>query len=548
MIRKRTFGTVAAVGGMSAIALLSGQPSARADDTALQANQQLLQSRIDQLAQVSPSPQFVPPGPIAAAGQPALAGAFPRSFLIPGTDVSLRVGGQGVGSMVWYIKGAAVGGALNGQGGFNETYPDGQGGTGNLPGIPLSKPLPGIGTAVGSTAAPAGFAHSRSSEWVFSGKQSNLFLDARVPSAYGEVKAFVSMDFAASNTNTILNNNEGSVNGYIPRLREGYVVMGGLLAGQTIGTFVDNDASPELLDFGGQTGINFVSRTPQIRYTYLLPMGQSVAVSAENPNINAAGPFGTFFTDTNQIPNMSACSAVITPAATATNITNACLGNSAFFNPLQQLMPTFVQRWRIDQPWGHIQIAATELMYHLNDGLFLDQTIIGYGGSFSGNVFPGWFGWSKDNFTYGLNGGNGIGDQISNNIGVSTNFGGALAGDTVNATNSTSKFSTNRRVYDAAVISKVNASFGARIGYTHWWMDNLRSNVDFSMNHTDNASLLTGIGSTSNKELDLAHLNLIWSPAAFLDLGIEGAWGHRQTVSNLKGDAYTMQTSMKFRF
>jgi hypothetical protein len=239
---------------------------------------------------------------------------------------------------------------------------------------------------------------------------------------------------------------------------------------------------------------------------------------------------------------------VITPAATATNITNACLGNSAFFNPLQQLMPTFVQRWRIDQPWGHIQIAATELMYHLNDGLFLDQTIIGYGGSFSGNVFPGWFGWSKDNFTYGLNGGNGIGDQISNNIGISTNFGGALAGDTVNATNSTSKFSTNRRVYDAAVISKPNASFGARIGYTHWWMANLRSNVDFSMNHTDNASRLTGIGSTSNKELTLTHLNLIWSPAAFLDLGIEGAWGHRQTVSNLKGDAYTLQTSMKFRF
>jgi hypothetical protein len=68
------------------------------------------------------------------------------------------------------------------------------------------------------------------------------------------------------------------------------------------------------------------------------------------------------------------------------------------------------------------------------------------------------------------------------------------------------------------------------------------------MNHQDVASQLVGVTSTVNKELTLTHVNLIWSPAAFLDLGIEGAWGHRQTVSNAKGDAYTFQSSMKFRF
>jgi hypothetical protein len=175
---------------------------------------------------------------------------------------------------------------------------------------------------------------------------------------------------------------------------------------------------------------------------------------------------------------------------------------------------------------------------------------LGYGGGFSGNVFPGWFGWSKDNFTYGLNAGNGIGDQIANCNGLATNFGAALAGDTVNATNSTSKFTTARATYDAAVISRVIPCFGARAGYTHWWADNLRSNIDFSMNHQDVASQLIGASGAGsvNKELDLAHINLIWSPAAFLDLGIEGAWGHRQVVDNIRGDAYTVQTSMKFRF
>ena len=68
------------------------------------------------------------------------------------------------------------------------------------------------------------------------------------------------------------------------------------------------------------------------------------------------------------------------------------------------------------------------------------------------------------------------------------------------------------------------------------------------MTHNDWPSALVGNTSTLNKELDLTHLNLIWSPVAFVDLGIEGAWGHRQVVSNLRGDAYTVQTAMKVRF
>src|SRR5436309_10874449 len=174
MTNKRNIGTVAALGGLTAaVALITALPSARADELGdLRANQELLQRRVDQLAQVPPPP---PPG--AGPGGPVMAGSFPRSFVIPGTEVSLRVGGQGVGSVLWYMKGAATGGALNGQGSFNETFTDGQGGTGNLPSIPLSRPLPNIGTAtglgagsVGVSAASAGFAHSRSSEVIFSAR------------------------------------------------------------------------------------------------------------------------------------------------------------------------------------------------------------------------------------------------------------------------------------------------------------------------------------------------------------------------------------------
>src|SRR6266853_3323961 len=550
MSRRRGAGIIPAIGWtLPAFVLATGLTVARADELAdLRANQELLQRRVDQLAQVPPPP---PPG--AGPGGPVLAGSFPRSVVIPGTEVSLRVGGQGVGSMIWYMKGQAVGGGLGGQGGFNESYRDGQGGTGNWPSIPLNT------HTFSNTAAPVGFAHSRSSEWDFSGKQTRFYFDARTPSPYGEVKAYIEFDMSAANTNTILNNNQGSVNGYIPRFRQGYATLGGLLMGQTQGTFTDNDSEPELLDFGGTTATLFVARTPQVRYTYPLAYGMSVAVAAENPSPNYAGPFGTFFTDTNQIPNSAACAALTTPAingtatgtatiggtTVASNITNACLGNAAFFNPSQDLAPNFVARWRIEQPWGHIQAGVQTILYTLNDGMFLNKQYQGYGGAISGNFFT----WGKDNLTWSVGGGDGLGDQISNNVGVATNFGGALNGQAVNATDSRSNFSLNRPLYDAAVLATTIVSWSGRIGYQHWWTPELRSTVDFSVNHSDVPALVQASGrAANNKELALAHVNLIWSPVAFVDLGIEGGWGHREVVSNLKGDAFTMQSSLKFRF
>ena len=147
--------------------------------------------------------------------------------------------------------------------------------------------------------------------------------------------------------------------------------------------------------------------------------------------------------------------------------------------------------------------------------------------------------------------GEGIGNYISNSGGaVATNFGGALVGQAFNGTDSRSFFSTNRRLYDAAVSGSTNTTFSAGIGYQHWWTAELRSSVDFSISHSDmSAYYLQASGrGANNKELNLAHANLIWSPVAFVDLGVEGAWGHRVTVANVKGDAWTLQTSLKFRF
>jgi hypothetical protein len=330
------------------------------------------------------------------------------------------------------------------------------------------------------------------------------------------------------------------------RFRQGYAALGGLLIGQTGGTFAETDSLPELVDFANQTGVTFIARAPQVRYTYPLPDGASIAIAAETPNPTAAGPFGPYFTDTNQIPTTGSCTALTTStAANSTNITNACLGNIAFFNPLQNLIPTFVLRSRIEQPWGHIQAGVATVGYALNDGISLNKTYIGYGGALSSNFFT----WGRDNLTWGFAGGDGIGDEIANNFGIATNFGGALAGQTFTAADSRSFFSTNRTLYDSAVRATTIVSYSARIGYQHWWTPELRSTVDFSMNHQDVPSFgIASIRAANNKELNLAHANLIWSPVAFVDLGIEYAWGHRVAVANNRGNAYTLQSALRVRF
>ena len=72
-----------------------GQGSCADELADLRANQELLQRRIDQLAQNPPGPGIGVPGAYgtqAVPGQPLAGGSFPRSFLIPGTDTSIRVG------------------------------------------------------------------------------------------------------------------------------------------------------------------------------------------------------------------------------------------------------------------------------------------------------------------------------------------------------------------------------------------------------------------------------------------------------------------------
>ena len=103
MTGKRRIGTVA-TGLTAALALLTGLAAASADELSdLRDNQQQLQQRLDRLSAGQPqavSPQAPAPGSpnpddtAKTSDSPLLGGSFPRSFVIPGTSTSVRVGGS----------------------------------------------------------------------------------------------------------------------------------------------------------------------------------------------------------------------------------------------------------------------------------------------------------------------------------------------------------------------------------------------------------------------------------------------------------------------
>jgi hypothetical protein len=200
----------------------------------------------------------------------------------------------------------------------------------------------------------------------------------------------------------------------------------------------------------------------------------------------------------------------------------------------------------------------------LNDGKYLNQNIIGYGAYLSGDLRPFYTmqgSWAKDDLGFGVGAGDGIGSLISDCYAVTTNFG-------ANSTVASSNYTVNRLLYDSGVRTGAIPCWGAHIDALHWWTDQLRTNLSFGATHQDvNYFLVSGTncistggalgsannncgadGSSVNKELDLANINLIWSPVSFVDLGIEYSWGHRVTIYNIRGDSYVLSGMLKVKF
>jgi hypothetical protein len=514
MNRKRILGTAAAIGGLAAFALLTGVPNAKADEVSdLRANNDLLQQRLDQVAQAANNgPSRLFSADEKASVVAATAGSFPRSFLIPGTDTSLRVGGNITWIADYYLEG-------------------GQPNT-----SPWNTTIGANGSthSIGITGNPRG-----SNSFGESMRQSKLSVETRTPTPYGEARSYMEFDWAGSSNYDPGGADPAAISDNLqPRLKYAYGTLGGWLAGQANSNFEDPDANAETLDFGGNVGEPGRVRVAQLRYTMPLSWawGGALSFSAENPEVEVYTPTGICGSDAGVSSSCVSTGAGVLP-----------LNN---VNPSKPIAPALTAALYIPQPWGHIDISGLlRPDIGLSDGFYYSNNMVGGGGHIGISFKPGWF-TPKDNLTFHFTGGTGLGAYLndSSNAAVETNMvNHTIAANGPCGAASTAYASTGGTVIPTTancVASKLIPSAGAEIGYQHWWSDNLRSNFSYGVNREyDLSAAYLGTGITSaNKELQTAHANLIWNPVSFVTIGIEYMWGQRTVaVSPVLGSSNNSQ-------
>ena len=555
MIRRLKLG---AIGGLlvAGALLLIGVVPVRADELAdLRANQQLLQQRIDQLAQAQAQAGVSgPPAPLTggagggeaigisgmrpASGIPVGGGSFPRSFLIPGTDTSIRVGGFVDFTTLYFLNG---GGNVNGS-----NYGSNSGQNGTLVGLPLTGGVvPGLGFVASSLNAHP----SRNNGiWEFSVQQSRLDIETRTPTAWGEARTFFAFDWAGCDNYSCQDLQQGGGDSIHPRLRFAYGTLGGFLAGQALSNFSDADADTESIEFGNVIGSTGGQRIPQVRYTIPGPYGSAFSVSAENPWTAVITPGGLQSSDF-AVDGVNGTSTT-PPDGIVGPICNgiACTGaGGAQANPAVTKLPslTFASYWA--QPWGHVDFAGVVSDQTFRDGAFVNQSFLGVGGHVAGDVHPGWWGYTKDDFLFSFVYGNAIGAYASGGLNtfypVASNFTVTTACATPTKTCTGGMAASN-------VLFNPVTSFSTHGGYQHWWLPNLRSTVAAGFARQDISSQLIGptqaIG--TNKVLWNAFVNLVWNPVAFITTGVEYMYGKRVVVANLTGNENVLVYKFRVAF
>ena len=308
------------------------------------------------------------------------------------------------------------------------------GNTGNLNAMPLytaTKTVPGYPTA--GNLVPIQIGTSRGNGvFLESPRESRLNVETRTPTAYGEARTFIEFDFAG--TNAFSGSGSGGQtsvsDSLVPRLRYAYGTLGGFLAGQANSNFDDADANPETLDFGGPAGEAGLVRVPQVRYTYAGPYGSAFSVSAETPETDMFTPAGKVTSDWN---NQTVTRPDLVPASNGGSRLLCCQWHAvstlpvvrSSSNPTKASAPDVTFASYFSQPWGHVDARPSSVRrWTIVDGKYVNQKFVGYGGGFSGDVKPNWFGYAKDDFQWQFTVGNGIGRYINDgtDAGLATNY------------------------------------------------------------------------------------------------------------------------------
>ncbi len=287
-------------------------------------------------------------------------------------------------------------------------------------------------------------------------------LDIRSPGLLGPLRIYFENDFYTGTGSAAFH------------LRQAYGQAGTTYAGFGYSAFTDPDALAETLDDQGP-GSEALIRLPSIREILSLGHSITVSLSAEKPS-----------TDVTLGPGQVAV----------------------------QQGPDLVGAWRLEQRWGHIQVAALYRELGYNNGATTHEAQ-GYGGNISGVVKLG-----GDYLVGGATSGQGISRYLND-----------LSG----------------KGYDATISPGGDLEplglLGGYVGVTHAWNTAWRSNVvvgDITLEHS--AFLMP----TAFRTSQYAAVNLIWAGSPSFYAGMEGLYGRRQSQDSEIRDDLRLQISLRY--
>ncbi len=369
-------------------------------------------------------------------------GVLPGSFRIPGTDTSIYIGGF-----------------VNLQAEYNPTQ--------NL----------GPKFSIGNLAPPSAGRRATAGDFQYNSKVSRLVVQSSTPSEFGPITTNFAIDLwgsvAGGDYNQALQNNS-----YSARIVYAYGTLGPITMGMLNSNFIDNNDTPETLDFAGPAGLP-AERTEQIRYTWPVTKTTVLSFATENPQSG--------YQDTRD--------------------------NIEVASPTEP-MPDFSIRYQYTSDLLHIQLSSV-----LRDIAYTD----GYGnrtGRMSGAAIIGSTinlgvinkAFGKDNLG-GQYWTGSIGRYIPDDFGA--NVASVLAVN--NGTTGTAK----------TVATKLQDDQGGALYYQHFWMQTLRSTVTVGYNHQNLASFLPADMANAVATKTIA-ANLIWQAVPSADIGIEFWLGQKQ--------------------
>ena len=278
--------------------------------------------------------------------------------------------------------------------------------------------------------------------------------------------------------------NESVSNSSGPRLRHAYGTLGHFLAGQTWTNFMFVSALPETLDFGGPVGQIF-ARQAQVRWTQ--PFAASRSLAGGQWSVALENPESVI-----TVPGGASFRADDdrVPDITGQLLFNTDKARIAVSGILRQIRSDSKSPSLVDQAWGGALSVA--------------------------GVVPA---FGKDDLRFVLSAGNAIG-RYSDGF-----FSDGVVGS------------------DGQM--RLPRQWGWYAAYRHLWTERLRSNLVLS---TAAATNPAGAPASTNRSTRSAHLNLIWTPVANTDLGVEYIHASRETEDRLTGHLNRLQLSAKYAF